>query len=113
MSRVKRSFAKTDANATLLTTRPTKSAKGSGASNVPTATASGTTECPIKFICVHRPFWDFRLKHKGENDEDEGVDSPREKEWAEVLKEARKTWRKPAAEFRGYTWTVCWTYYSI
>jgi hypothetical protein len=91
MPRVKRSFAAMDANAAPLHTRPTK-----------------ILECPIKFVCVPRPFWDFRLEHKGEDedDEDEGADSLREKKF-ETLKEARNTWLKPAAAFPGYAWTVC------
>jgi hypothetical protein len=106
MPPVKRSFAATDANAAPPPTRPTKSAKVSDAS--PAATTSRMPECPIKFVCVPRPFWDFRLEHKGENedDEDEGADSLREKKF-ETLKEARNTWLKPAAEFPGYAWTVC------
>jgi hypothetical protein len=77
------------------------------------ASNAETTECPIKFVCVPRPFWDFILEHKGENDEDdddENADSPREKAWNETLEEARKKWLKPATEFPGYTWTVCWFY---
>ena len=109
MPRVKRRFAETDANAAPPGKRPTKSAKVSSASNAPTATAFGITECPIKFVCVPRPFWDFTLEHKGENgddSEDEGADSPLQKKWTDMLKEARKTWLKPTAEFPGYTWTV-------
>ncbi|PVH69177.1 hypothetical protein DL98DRAFT_598877 [Cadophora sp. DSE1049] len=107
MPRAKRSFAATDANAAPLHTRPTMSTKVSDTSNKPTATTSSIPECPIKFVCVPRPFWDFRLEYKGENedDEDEGVDSLQEKK-SETLKEARKTWLKPAAEFPGYAWAL-------
>jgi hypothetical protein len=92
-----------DANAAPLHIRPTKSAKVSDASDTPTATTSRIPEYPIKFVCVPRPFWDFRLEYKGEkeDDEDEGADSLQEKK-SETLKEARKTWLKPAAEFPGY-----------
>lgn len=98
----------TNANAAPSAIRLTKSA---GATNAPST--SGTTECPIKFVCVPRPFWDFRLEYKGksdDDDDDENADGPREKAWNETLEEARKTWLKPAAEFPGYTWTVCWFY---
>ena len=110
-SMMPRRLTATNANAAPSAIRLTKSAEVSGATNAPSA--SGTTECPIKFVCVPRPFWDFRLEYKGESDdddEDENADSPREKAWNETLEEARKTWLKPAAEFPGYTWTVCWFY---
>lgn len=101
---MRRKFAETDANAAI---RPTKSAKVSGATN--SVSAPETTECPFRFVCVPRPPWDFILEHKDPDyDEDENVDSAREKKWTEMLKEARKFWLKPAAEFPGYTWTVCW-----
>jgi hypothetical protein len=75
---------------------------------MPRATTSRILECPIKFVCVPRPFWDFRLEYSGkiEDVEEEGADSRREKK-SEMLKEARKTWLKPAAEFPGHTGTVC------
>jgi hypothetical protein len=101
-------FAETDVNTA---TKPTKSGKGSGAPNAPNAPDSGIRECPIVFVCVPRPFWDFKLEYKGENDDEDEyycAGSPAEKEWTETLKEARKTWLKPAAEFPGYTWTVYW-----
>ncbi|KFY69617.1 hypothetical protein V496_00094 [Pseudogymnoascus sp. VKM F-4515 (FW-2607)] len=101
---MRRKFAETDAKAVK---RPTKSAKVSGATN--SVSAPKTTESSMRFFCVPRPPWDFILEHKAPNyddDEDENVNSPRERKWTEILKEARKIWLKPAAEFPGYTWTA-------
>jgi hypothetical protein len=112
-----RTFAETEVNTGPEATKPTKSAKVSVATSAPNAPDSGTRESPIKFVCVPRPFWDFRLEHKGENDDDDEdycAGSPWEKKWTETLREARKTWLKPAAEFPGNTWTVCWAcHYAI
>ncbi|KFY67676.1 hypothetical protein V496_01462 [Pseudogymnoascus sp. VKM F-4515 (FW-2607)] len=99
---MRRKLAETESKVAI---RPTKSAKVSGA----TISAPKTTDCPIKFVCVPRPPWDIILEHKDldyDYDEDENVISPREKKWTEILKEARKIWLKPAAEFPGYTWTL-------
>jgi hypothetical protein len=101
--------AETDVNTA---TKPTKSGEGSGATNAPNAPDSGIRECPFEFVCVPRPFWDFKLEYKGGNDDDDEyyrAGSPSEKEWTQTLKEARKTWLKPAAKFPGNTWTVYWT----
>jgi hypothetical protein len=109
-----RTFAETDVNAAPLATKPTKSTKVSGATSATTAPDSGTTDRPLKFVCVPRPFWDFRLEYNGESDDSDEHDctgSPWEKKWADILKEARKTWLKPATEFPGNTWMVYWTHH--
>lgn len=107
-----RSFAKTATNAAIPAMRQTRSVKVTSASNE--LQYSGKIRCPIKFICVPRPFWDFELEHKSEidyEDENEDVGSPWGRKWTETLKEARKTWLKPAADFPDYTWVVGWTYH--
>ena len=81
----------------------TRIAKSAKVSDVSTATTSRILECPLNFVCVPRPFWDFMLEN--EDEEDENADILREK-MSKMLKEARKTWLKPAGEFPGYTWTV-------
>jgi len=64
-------------------------------------------------VCVPRPYWDFRLEHKGEDDEDEGADSHAEEvDWDVERSQERLGWSL-LREFPDYTWKVYWTYSTI
>lgn len=74
---------------------------------------------PQEWICMDRPFWDFKLapdledeeggeredEEEGDSD-DEGPNSLRERYEKQVI--AKKLFAKPAAEFPQHKWKILW-----
>ena len=69
---------------------------------------------PEEWICMDRPFWDFKAaagdedeEDEDEDDDDEGAESLRGRYKKEVLDKA--VWPKPAAELPEHKWKIIWT----